>query len=73
MSVQKVVMHTFLKSAKMLFHPCPFEGRHTFFNITPPSQVFNILRPGTLKFSIVALDAVNNTLFSLATYLKVTN
>ncbi|CAG9800452.1 unnamed protein product [Chironomus riparius] len=55
----------------MLFHPCPFEGKHTFFNITPPSQVYNVLMPGTLKFSICVLDATNTTLFSLTSYLKV--
>ncbi|KAL7049627.1 hypothetical protein ACKWTF_003795 [Chironomus riparius] len=73
MNFQKIMMNTFLKSAKMLFHPCPFEGKHTFFNITPPSQVYNVLMPGTLKFSICVLDATNTTLFSLTSYLKVTN
>lgn len=70
---QKIMMNTFLKSAKMLFHPCPFEGKHTFFNISPPNQVYSILNPGSIKFKLLFFDSSNYTLFSLTTFLKVTN
>lgn len=71
LNFQKIIINTLLKSAKMLFHPCPFQGKHTFFNITPPKQVYEIFQPGIRRFLILMIDSDNKTVFSLTTHLKI--
>ncbi|KAL7049628.1 hypothetical protein ACKWTF_003796 [Chironomus riparius] len=71
LSFQKILINTFLKPAKMLFHPCPFQGKHTFFNVTPPKQVYDVFQPGTRRFLMLAFDSENTTMFSLTTHLKI--
>ena len=70
---QKVLLNIFLKSASMMFHPCPFEGRHTFFNVTPDVKIFEVFQLGTYKFTIKMTDSNNRTLFALSTHLTLTN
>ena len=51
-SYEKVLMKSVRKTASALFHPCPFEGRHTIFNATCEKDILENFPIGNYKLFV---------------------
>lgn len=70
-SFQKVFINAFRKTAPMLFHQCPFEGRHVFKNVTANKSVVNMIPLGSYKIVINGIDKDNCSIMTVSSTYKI--
>jgi len=71
-TLQKFFIQILSKPLKRLFHPCPFEGRHSFSNITFSPDALHIGATKSLQIIFRIIDSDNFTLFIFSTNFIIT-
>ena len=69
-SFQKAIIKAARSTVPELFHPCPYEGKHTLFNISPKHDVIEMFPPGDFKVYAMIIDKSKNKVLSITASYK---